>query len=800
MSRFFRRARERLRDRRRLPARCLSIERMEDRLALSAGSAAADIAAAVLGDAVVGGAVVGGAVVGGAGVDGSGVKVGVISTGIAHYADVAGETPNPKLPTTITVHPTLSGHPTDDEGTAMLEVVHSVAPGAQLFFAGYPSSGSRITASEMRDAIQWMMDNDVDVIVDALDFYDQPIFEDGAGTVAQRVAEAIEEGVVYVSAAGDSAMRHYQGVYQSSGGDFPLRHDFDNGASTDSFLRFRVPPQAEVDVVLQWSDPWGASANDYTLVLWNDPPTQVLASSANTQNGTGNPLERISAIRNSSAQDVYLNISVVKSATALARELEVFVTESSGTGFTDTVITDDDATGGDTIHGHKAVNGVITVGAIEPTLPLETVWAGSSRGPSTVVTNFSTQAKQPRNSLDGVAIHAVETRVGQFGYFANPFVGTAASAANVAGIVALMQHAHDNLAPTEGDRLTPAQVATILANTAVDIGAAGYDQSTGAGRFDAIAAVAAVSTQPKVSLVTVRNTADVHGGYRVKDRNGTSVNWGQIASSPVGGGMNQISIRFTEPVLVQQSDLVVRGGGGLGAVRPSTAFSYNAATNAATWTFATILRDQLLLVLDGTSANAVTDMDGNRLDGDWVNPTGYSDNDPDASIYPSGNGVAGGNFTFAVTILTGDADRDGRVTLEDLADLQGHLGKMTGAIWEDGDMNGDGRVTAADAALFVGSLGTNFREWPIAAASAAADSLVVAPQRQTEQLTPPRISAVARPREPRRLVVEAADRAIEAGTLPDVSPRASVASRLRVTRQFDIERPDSSLPQPTFRR
>ncbi len=772
---------DRKRGRRQL--RRLHVERMEERLALSTSGAAAAFAAFDAADFDLAGfdfvAVEQGVGIAGVGVDGSGVKVGVISTGIAHYADVAGETPDPKLPASVTVHPTLSGHPTDDKGTAMLEVVHSIAPGAQLFFAGYPASGSRITASQMRDAIAWMMDNDVDVIVDALDFYDEPIFENGQGTVAARVAEAIEEGVVYVSAAGDAAMRHYQGVYQSSGGDFPLRHDFDNGTPTDSFLRIQVPPQADIDVVLQWSDPWGSSANDYTLVLWNDPPTQVLATSTNTQNGTGNPLEKISAVRNNGSQDVYVNASIVKSATALARELEIFITESRGAS-----ITDDEATPGDSIRGHKAVAGVIAVGAIEPTLPLETVWAGGSRGPSTVVTNFTTQAKQPRNSLDGVAVHAVETRVGQLGHFANPFVGTAASAANVAGVVALMQHAHDNLATTTGDRLTPAQVAAILANTAVDIGTAGYDQSTGAGRFDAIAAVAAVSDQPKVSLVTLRNTADVHGGYRVKDRNGTSVNWGQIASAPVGGGLNQISIRFTEPVLVHQSDLVVRGGGGFGDVHPSTAFSYNAAVNVATWSFATVLRDQLMLVLDGTSANAVTDLDGNRLDGEWVNPTGYSDNDPDASIYPSGNGIAGGNFSFAVTILTGDADRDGRVTLEDLADLQGHLGEPSGAIWEDGDVSGDGRVTAVDAALFARAFGAVFREWPTApvplASSAAANAIVVAPQgRASSTSVESRLSAVSRPRQQRRVAMDATDRVLAAET----GALGSVSRQLHATRR-----------------
>lgn len=766
---------------RRRTARPLRIERMEERLALSVAAAGVEFHAA---QNAVAQAVQGGAGTAGIGVDGSGVKVGVIAAGIAHYADVAGETPDPKLPGSITVHPTLGGSSSGDRGTAMLEVVHSVAPGAELFFAGDPTSGGRMTAAQMREAIAWMMDSGVDVIVDAVDFYDEPFFEDGQGTVAQRVREAIEEGVVYVSAAGDAATRHYQGVYTSSGGDFPLRHDFDSGSPVDSFLRIQVPPQAEIDVVLQWSDPWGASGNDYTLTLWNDPPTQVLATSTDTQNGTGNPFERISAIRNNGSQDVYVNVSVVKSATALARELELFITESNGAR-----ITDDEAVAGDTIVGHKAVAGVITVGALEPTLPLGTVWTGGSGGPSTVVTNFTTQAKQPRNSLDGVAMHSVQTRVGQLGHIANPFVGTAASAANVAGVVALMQHTYDNLSPAAGGRLTPAQVATILRNTAIDIGTAGYDATSGAGRFDATAALAAVENQPRVSLVVLRNTADVHGGYLVKDRNGTSVNWGQIASAPVGGGLNQISIHFSEPVLVQQNDLIVRGAGGFGPAIASTAFSYNTSVNVATWTFPAILHDQLWIVLDGTSASAVTDMDGNRLDGEWVNPTGYSDNDADGSIYPSGNGVAGGDFAFAVTILTGDANRDGQVTLADLARLQSNLGKASGAIWEDGDANGDGRVDAADAALLARSFGLNYREWTIPQASLSEASLSAAPlavvvaasARQPASESP---NGVAASRRQRDRALAATDRTVEDETALAARSTLRLHAR-RASRRFD---------------
>ena len=60
--------------------------------------------------------------------NGSGVKVGVLSDSVDHLtsSQIAG---------LVTVLPGQSGMPESGEGTAMLEIVNDLAPGAQLFFA-----------------------------------------------------------------------------------------------------------------------------------------------------------------------------------------------------------------------------------------------------------------------------------------------------------------------------------------------------------------------------------------------------------------------------------------------------------------------------------------------------------------------------------------------------------------------------------------------------------------------------------------------------------------------------------------
>ena len=83
------------------------------------------------------------------------------------------------LPATVTVLPGEAG--SGDEGTAMLEIVHDLAPGAELFFA---------TAGDMEAAmatnIQGLQTTfGCDVMVDDIFFRTEPALCDGDGPIAQ---------------------------------------------------------------------------------------------------------------------------------------------------------------------------------------------------------------------------------------------------------------------------------------------------------------------------------------------------------------------------------------------------------------------------------------------------------------------------------------------------------------------------------------------------------------------------------------------------------------------------------------
>src|SRR5439155_21405850 len=80
------------------------------------------------------------------GADGTGVKVGVLSNGDDSNAIAVAVG---ALPSNVTTLPGQSGAPSDGEGTAMLEEIYRLAPGAQLYYAtGLPATAPNLAAAE----------------------------------------------------------------------------------------------------------------------------------------------------------------------------------------------------------------------------------------------------------------------------------------------------------------------------------------------------------------------------------------------------------------------------------------------------------------------------------------------------------------------------------------------------------------------------------------------------------------------------------------------------------------------------
>ena len=124
-------------------------------------------------------------------VDGTGIGIGVLSNGVR---TLAARQASGDLPDRVTVLPGQAG--SGDEGTAMLEIVHDLAPGAELYFATALGGQARFAAN-----IEALCEAGADVIVDDVYYILEAAFQDDV--VAQGVNAAVADGCVFVSAGGN---------------------------------------------------------------------------------------------------------------------------------------------------------------------------------------------------------------------------------------------------------------------------------------------------------------------------------------------------------------------------------------------------------------------------------------------------------------------------------------------------------------------------------------------------------------------------------------------------------------------
>ena len=395
------------------------------------------------------------------GKDGTGVKVGIISDGVdtRASAQASGDLPPDGLGLTV-----LSNTYGGDEGTAMLEIVHDMVPGAELYF--HDLGGNTVA---FNSAIDNLIAAGCNIICDDIGWLLEPFYEDGI--VASHVNSVIAANdIIYVSSAGNSGNYHYQGNFVPLTA-FPTRHDFSGVNSGTPYLYVELSPGENVIVVLQWDDPFGGSNNDYDLELRLNSNGSLVTQSNAKQNGTQDPLEAFSYTNPSPTQTRIYQIRVINyMGLAAVKNLEVFFYPGGGTYYTNNIKSEN------SIYGHPAVDGVVSVGAVRYNTP-STIEYFSSQGPSTIAFPSSQTRQTPKIvGVDGGVI----TGAGGFGLFDGTnyrFYGTSASAPHIAAILAQAWSVDLNY--------TPAQIKQFMYDWAIDLGDPGFDNVFGYGRADA---------------------------------------------------------------------------------------------------------------------------------------------------------------------------------------------------------------------------------------------------------------------------------------------------------------------------
>ena len=462
-------------------------------------------------------------------INGAGIKVGVISNSFATLTNSTTATlplqpitdPPSSTPQTFTTNTAaldisngdlsavhvLQDYPikSTDEGRAMLQIVHDVAPGAELYFrTGF------LTAGDFATGIKDLSNNGCNVIVDDLTYLTEPFLQDGV--VAKAVNAAKTLGVTYFSSAGNFANKSYEKNFtpvdaSAIGFIGKTAHDF--SGTGDIFQHITLPP-GNYTIVLQWVDNIYSSGQiqgtNYDLdMFWTSNTDGTGLKGFNRDNRFGDPLEILPFTISTITDASFLIINNTPGGNPARIKYIIYRGDVKILEYNE---------GTSTLVGQANADGAIAVGAARfdkapPYLATPLIESFSSIGgtktegtvrrkpdvvaPDGVNTTVKLGQDYPNSSLDG---------------YSN-FFGTSAAAPHVAAVAALIMEGKKKFLNQGVSLSTPDQIRSLLQLTAVDMETANnisasdkFDYISGYGLVNADSAMRTFAA-PTATLIEV---------------------------------------------------------------------------------------------------------------------------------------------------------------------------------------------------------------------------------------------------------------------------------------------------------
>jgi hypothetical protein len=463
------------------------------------------------------------------GVDGTGVKVGVLSDSVnrvqgpGSLTGVAASVAFGTLPSTgVEVLKDDTKSSDTDEGRAMLEIVHDVAPGAPLAF--YTAA---VDPTDFAAGIAALANAGAKVEVDDIGYPNSPMFNDGV--IAQAADAAVARGVFYASAAGNQGNEGWVGDWNGISATVgTISGTFENFGGGSPYQNFNLPSGGHMVLSLDWDSAFleGGSALANFQVS-NEIDAYVVDRTTNTILKTFNT-------NTLNTDEAFQLIDYTNNGTTGSDQLAMAFRLAQGSAprhLRWASFIDDDpmavGEGAPTTFGQPAARGAVAVGAVDWRTPTVAESFTAQGGPLTFYFDAAGNrlaTPEVRQKPEVAAPDGVFTS-----FFGNvqgsdpfpSFFGTSAAAPHVAGAAALLLQQRPGT--------SPATLTQHLERTARDVAAPGFDNLTGFGLIQLVPLPVSPLGPPGSGPGThVLSTSDIYDPNETSDR---AVDFGRLAKA-----------------------------------------------------------------------------------------------------------------------------------------------------------------------------------------------------------------------------------------------------------------------------
>ncbi|MGJ5178183.1 S8 family serine peptidase [Bradyrhizobium oligotrophicum] len=465
------------------------------------------------------------------GVTGAGIKIGVLSSSFNNLGGAAADEASGALPSASKIQ-ILKDMPSGgtDEGRAMMQVIHDIAPDASLaFYTAFQSE------QDFANGIIALANAGCKVIVDDVSYPDEPFFQNGI--IAQAIQTVQAMGVTYVTSAGNNGSVAYQTSWSSMSGSIGGHYFAGNALSFGGNVAQTITVTAGAQLLVQWDQAFGQATSNLAVSVYKDG--QYLGYIANTYQ---TPYIGLQFGVSGTYQIVIANTGFAPPSTI--KEI------LAGNG---APVAIDGANVG-TVFGHAMTPGVITVGAVNSantpafgSTPVSESFSSSGAGTEILFANDGTRLSTPLQ-LSPVAVSGVDN-IATTVTGLTDFYGTSAAAPTVAAIAALILTANPSLSSSAVEEILQ-QTAVPMGNQAVaGAGLAQINPAVGSAPYFANTVIEALGS---VSLAQYGVIYDLVGGSTTVALryNGANVivhqlsNWMPIGVEANGSGGYEVAWKF----------------------------------------------------------------------------------------------------------------------------------------------------------------------------------------------------------------------------------------------------------------